>query len=115
MPTLEQAIEYITQGATESDIERIYAAAKERSRALRNVRAAAVRVGAEVQISGIRPKYYVGMSGTVKTVEQKRTRAIVSVLLDARSTEELRLHTFVPNEVERFEVHGIPAMCCAVQ
>ncbi|AVZ70901.1 hypothetical protein SLUN_00075 [Streptomyces lunaelactis] len=114
MSTREQALEFITLHATQSDLDRVYAAAKQRTQTLRDLRAAAVSEGTEVRLSKIKPKYLNGLTGTVKTVEQKRTRAIVSILLDEESTENMRHILYVERGVKRHLLTGVPASVCEV-
>ncbi|MFJ3714092.1 MULTISPECIES: hypothetical protein [unclassified Streptomyces] len=112
--TLAQVVRYITLHADETDIDRIYAAAKERGRTLRNIRAAAVTKGVDVTIAGIRPAYLNGLSGTVTELEQKRTQTVVTVRLDAESTDLLRAHRYVPPSQARGLLR-IPASCCGLK
>ncbi|MGW1976671.1 hypothetical protein [Streptomyces sp. NPDC001889] len=98
--------------ADEDALGRIQSALNQRTRTLREVRAAAVTKGARVRIDNIKPKYLTDLTGTVTAIKQNRTRAIATVELDPDSTDLLRERTYVPAGVERHLLPGIPATCC---
>ena len=89
-PTLATAIEFVTLHASQEDLDRIYGAAKERTRALRQTRAATVTTGVTVRIDKVRPQYLVGLTGTVTATRTPRTKTYVTVELDEASTRTLR-------------------------
>ncbi|MEW2434252.1 hypothetical protein AB0952_08725 [Streptomyces caniferus] len=113
--TLESAIGYITLHATQEDLDRIYAAAKQRTKALRAVRAAAVTKGADIRLGNCNPKYMSGLAGVVVEVRQGRSTTRVDIELDQESTEILRLHRDIPHGVERHQLNNVPASICHVQ
>ncbi|MEU6331597.1 hypothetical protein ABZ851_30600 [Streptomyces sp. NPDC047049] len=114
-PTLESAIGYITLHATQEDLDRINAAVKQRTKALREVRAAAVTKGADVRLGDCRPKYMSGLAGKVVEVRQGRSTTTVDIELDSKSTETLRLHRNIPDGVERHRLNNVPASICHMQ
>ncbi|MFH0246382.1 hypothetical protein ACGRHY_29075 [Streptomyces sp. HK10] len=116
-PTLEAAIGFVSLHASQDDLDRIYAAAKQRTKVLREARAAAVTKGVTVRIDNIKPKYLSGLTGTVTDVSQSRTRTLVTVELDPESTTTLRMASArpIPDGVERYQLTGVPAACCHVQ
>ncbi|MFD3422074.1 hypothetical protein [Streptomyces decoyicus] len=114
-PTLESAIGFITLHATQEDLDRISAAAKQRTKALREARAAAVTKGVDIRLGNCRPKYMSGLTGEVVEVRQGRSSTTVDIVLDATSTEILRLHRHVPDGVERYRLNNVRASVCHVQ
>lgn len=109
--TLADVAEFILTSATQEDIDRIYAAAKSRTRTLRDVVAAQVEVGASTQLQGLSPKYLNGMRGTVTAIRGARG----DVLLDEDSTRSLRYLGFrkyhIPAETTQYTLSGIPLSC----
>ncbi|WP_019061403.1 hypothetical protein [Streptomyces prunicolor] len=116
-PTLATAISFVSLHATQEDLDRIYAAAKERSQALRSTRAASVTTGALIRIDKIRPRYLVGLTGTVTATRTARTKTYATVELDEESTDVLRATgmQYIPTDVKRFSYEGIPTTCCFAQ
>lgn len=112
--TLSDVIEYVTDHADEQDLDRIYAAAKMRTKALRAKVAASVRVGADVSMTGISPKYFEGLTGVVTRIDGDRAR----VRFDERSTDVLRYkgsrRFFIPLDTKEFETGGFPLSTCKV-
>ncbi|MDX3070460.1 MULTISPECIES: hypothetical protein [Streptomyces] len=116
-PTLATAIEFVSLHASQGDLDRIYAAAKERTKALREIRAAAVTTGSLIRIDKIRPTYYNGLTGKVTTTSTARTKTYATVELDEASTMTLRAvgKQYIPSDVKRFTIEGIPTTCCFLQ
>lgn len=119
MPTttaLPELVDKIMGTATEDDLTQIEQAVGLRRRALRQVRAAAVTVGATVTITEISPKYLTGLSGTITTIDKGRH---ASVRLDEESTTTLRFtrqrRFFVRPDVTEYTITGIPLSCCVVR
>ena len=112
--TLSDVLDFITDEATDEDLDRIYEAAKLRNKALRAKIAARVRVGAEVKIGGIKPKYFDGLTGVVT----KTTGTHATVRFDARSTDVLRYkgarRYYIPADTTEYEVGGLPLSTCQV-
>ncbi|MFI8932417.1 hypothetical protein ACIG3E_32735 [Streptomyces sp. NPDC053474] len=113
-PTLETAIGYISLHATQNDLDRIHAAAKQRATALREARAAAVTKGSTVRIGNARPKYMNGLTGVVVDVRQGRS-TVVDLELDAESTDVLRTFRPIPDTVERHTLNNVYASVCHLQ
>ena len=109
--TLSQVTAHIAAHATEGDLDRILEVLKERRKTLASMAAAAVTVGAAVEIVNITPAAYKGKRGTVESIDG----AHAAVKLDADSTEELRWarsrRVNVPNGVKEWTVPGIPLTC----
>ena len=102
---------HIAAHATEGDLDRILEVLKERRKTLASMAAAAVTVGAAVEIVNITPSAYKGKRGTVESIDG----AHAAVKLDADSTEELRWarsrRVNVPHGVKEWTVPGIPLTC----
>lgn len=95
-------------------LDRVIEAVKHRRSALRSIDAANVRVGAEVTIDEIRPKYLVGLSGKVTAIKGQRC----TIRLDKESTTTLRYLSprfTVREDVEEHELGGIPLSCAKVK
>lgn len=109
--TISDALEFIRSHATASDIEKIYAATKERTRNLRAVTAARVQAGANATLDGLSPKYLNGLTGTVSSIQGARG----DVRLDARSTRDLRYlgarKYFISADTTEFTLRGVPLSC----
>lgn len=107
-----EALSYVTDQADVSDLDRLLEAIKRRRRALQAVRAAAVRVGSTVTLDDISPKYLIGLTGAVTTIERNRA----TVTLDANSTARLRYsgrrRFYVPADADAFPLTGVPLSCC---
>ncbi|WP_326693374.1 MULTISPECIES: hypothetical protein [unclassified Streptomyces] len=116
MPTLTDAVSYITQAATQDDLSRVGDAIRERHKTLDAIRAAAVNEGTAVCLTRIKPKFLNGLKGEVVKVSQGRGITRVTVQLTAESTRELRFNKpgWVPQGVERYELGGVPASSCEV-
>lgn len=107
MTTLQDVIAFIASEADADDISRIHGATKQRTRTLRDIRAAAVKIGSEVKITDISPKYLSGMRGEVTEINGKHA----TVLLTKDDTDVLRYsgrRFFVPSGVDRYTLGGLP-------
>lgn len=104
----------VTAHATEADIDRIIDVLKERRKTLASMAAAAVTVGATVEVVNLRPADYKGKRGTVVTI----TGNTASVKFNAESTEELRWSRSqkinVPDGVTEWTANGFPLTCLRV-
>ena len=107
--SLQDAITFITDEATDADLTRLTQAMKLRNSVLRAQRAALVNVGDTVRLIKISPKYLTGLTGTVVEVSPKRSR----VVLDAASTRKLartnQRRFFVASDSTDYELGGLPA------
>lgn len=112
--TLQDVLSFIADKADRDDTDRIFAAARARTKALNAVDAAAVKIGVDVELGGLSPKYLNGLSGTVKGIDG----SYASVLLDESSTVTLRYtprsRFQVPAESQRHLMTGIPLGCCRI-
>ncbi|MGW0868261.1 hypothetical protein [Streptomyces sp. NPDC002611] len=116
-PTLAAAIAFVSLHASQDDLDRIYDAAKKRSKTLRETRAAAVTTGTDIRIDNIRPAYLVGLTGTVTATRTARTKTYATIELDEASTDALRAtgKQWIPQDVKRYSYDGIPTTCCFPQ
>lgn len=106
---------YIALHASAEDIERIHLATRDRSRALRSVRAATIRTGSKVALVNLSPKYLNGLTGVVGAIKGARA----DVLLDAESTSRLAWsgrsrYSIAPGAAE-FTVPGVPLTAMTIQ
>lgn len=113
--TVNDVAEFITNAATEEDLDDVVNAVKARQKALRNLRAMDVKPGVEVTLTGLSPKYLNGLSGTVQ--EGGRGQR-VDVLLDSASTQRLarqgsKFH--IDPDAEEYLLTGVPASTCQAQ
>ena len=110
--SLTNTIEFITDSATETDIDRVIDAINVRRTALRARAAAAVTVGMATRIEGIKPNSLSGLTGTVTRIEGNRA----TVRLDAASTRVARYkgarRFYIPADTTEYEMSGIPLSCC---
>lgn len=114
MITLSEVLEFISTQADDTDIERIYTFAKDRTRQLRDLRAAQVSVGANVRLANLSPKYLNDLTGEVISISGKRC----TVRLTKKSTETLRWASqrfVVPAGIECYELGGVPLSSCVPQ
>lgn len=113
MTTLADVLAFITNQADAEDCARIVKTATARSKSVRNLRAATIRIGDAVSLDGLSPKALNGMSGEVETIKGVRA----NVWLDARSTKTLwfanipRYIGLVQHEDENFLLRGVPLSC----
>ena len=115
--TLSDVLDYIASSATTEDIDRIREFTKNRSRVLRDIRAADVSVGQVVTLQDINPKAMDGMIGTVTKIESGRGKRRATVTLDEASTQRLRFartqfSTQIPAGATEFPIEGVPLTCC---
>ena len=107
-------LDYIIDRADDEDIDRLYEAIKVRNKALRARAAAAVRIGADVTLTAVSPKYLVGMTGTVVGIKGQRA----DVELDEASTSRLRIvgrrRFFIAPDAKRYIVQGVPMSSCSI-
>ena len=110
--TFEDVLDYILDGATDEEIDRVWDAARTRQKVLRAKAAALVSVGTRVTLVDISPKYMAGLTGEVTQIVGNRA----SVLIDGKSTMTLRYkgkrRFYIPRDVEEYEVNGIPLSTC---
>ncbi|HEU0130802.1 MAG TPA: hypothetical protein VFQ85_07405 [Mycobacteriales bacterium] len=110
--TLTDVLTFIAGQASAEDLNRIWDAARARQKALRAIRAAAVNVGQDVVLAGLRPRELDGLTGTVISISRTRGQ----VRLDEASTRRLRdaqiTQTYVPDGVTEHILGGIPLSCC---
>ncbi|MFB6886721.1 hypothetical protein ACFCY8_38565 [Streptomyces noursei] len=112
-PTLLSSIDFISLHATQEDLDRVYAAAKQRTRALREARAASVTKDALIRLANVKPKYMDGLTGKVVDVRHGRSTTKVDIELDPESTNRLRFHRAnIPDDVERHKLTNVPASVC---
>lgn len=109
--TITDVLDYVHTRADDQDIESLVQAARTRRKVLGEQRAATVRVGLEVCLDGLSPKYLNGLTGTVDTLDGNRA----AVKLDEVSTDRLRTsgrRFHVPIDTRRYLLGGIPKACC---
>lgn len=109
--TIEDVFEYVHGHADEEELDSLVEAFKARRKALSEKRALNVKVGTEVTLSGLSPKYLNGLAGTVETVNGSRA----DVRLNEESTQRLRFkgkRFYVPMDEETHLLTGVPKGCC---
>ena len=109
--TITDVLGFMYSEATEEDCEVVFAATRDRLRALRAVRAAGVRTGTHVRLENISPKYLDGLRGEVVSV--KGTRC--DVKLDERSAARLRFTRHAYVEANGGVLAGIPKSACVTE
>ena len=111
-PTLAEATAFILTDATEDDLRRLFDAIKKRRSILRQITAAAVQAGTDVELTGLSPQYLNGLRGTVESIQG----AHATILLDRESTTQLRYsgsrRFHVPDDEERHPLRGVPLGSC---
>jgi hypothetical protein len=110
MTDLPGVVGFILSEATESDIDRIYDAAKQRSKALRAIRAATISVGAEVETTNLSPKYLNGLRGKVQSITGQRA---VLLITDPHSLSQIIDTKYGPitlpgGPVAEYALRGVP-------
>ena len=80
--SLADATNFILTTATETDLDRVIDAVRDRHRTLGKIRAAAVTVGSTVTTKNLDRKFLVGLAGTVATIRGK----FAHLTLDEAST-----------------------------
>lgn len=116
--SLPDIVGYVLDQADENDLDRIAQAMASRRSLLREKAAAAVTVGATVTIDGIRPRYLVGLVGTVKEITTGRGKRLATVTLTKQSTQTLAFASdrfaFLAGQDCTHDLTGIPLSCCKV-
>lgn len=108
----------IVLNADEADLDRIIQTVKDRRKVLTTARAASVQVGVKASLTGISPKYLVGLTGTVVLDPHgRRGQRAFALKLDESSTNRLRGMSgrfyILPDEKEHV-LGGIPMACFKV-
>ena len=111
--TLSAVLRFIMDDATERDLENINEALKIRTKALRSIRAANVKIGDQVCLTGLSPKYLNGLEGIIESATSKHAE----VRLSKMSTTKLRdvggSARFMIGQTEvRHLLSGVPLSCC---
>jgi hypothetical protein len=108
-----------TLDATPADLDRIQAAITTRRNFFRAARAATVYVGAEVELTNIKPKTLAGLQGEVTQIKSERcdvrlTRGATQVLAASgiKFGQAAALHA---DDDGRYTIHGVPLSACAIQ
>lgn len=110
--TITDVLSFILESATREDIDRIWAAARDRQKALGRLDAAKVTKGAAVRLDGLSPKYLNGLTGHVVDINGSRC----TVLLDQPSAERLSFRRFIVRaEDGTYRMGGIPTQCAKVE
>lgn len=109
--TISDVHRFIHEKADRDAIDGIHLACKNRLRTLSDISAAAVQVGMRVRAAGISPKYLVGLTGTVESLDGTYAK----VRLDEASTNRLRYtrqQRFpVAPGVSEYLLEGVPRSC----
>jgi len=110
-PSITDALTFVANAQIEDELNRLQSAINARRQSIAAIRAAAITVGAKVELSNLSPKYVNGLTGTVEAYSRgKRTR--MDVRLDEASTRRLRIlggHRFpVPEGVKEYLFMGVP-------
>jgi hypothetical protein len=115
---LPDIVGYVLEQADENDLDGIAEAMASRRRLLREKAAAAVTVGAPVTIADIRPKYLVGLVGTVKEITTGRGGRIATVTLTKQSTQTLAFtsgkYASLAGQDTTYDLTGVPLSCCKI-
>jgi hypothetical protein len=119
MSDMDRIITFITDQATTADIDRINRAVRTRNEFFRGARAATVYVGAEVELTNIKPKTLAGLQGEVTQIKSERcdvrlTRSATQVLAASgiKFGTAAALHA---DDDGRYTIHGVPLSACAIQ
>jgi len=115
MAQFPEVLEFIAS-ASSQELERITAAAHERSRSLARVRAMSVSGGDTVRIINLSPKALNGCRGEVVSICGQRA----DVRLDAADTERMKRSNlgrrmYIPPTDVQYTVMGVPLQCLEVQ
>jgi len=110
---LAGAVDFIVSRATEPDLDRLFAAVRDRRSALRTVRSAGVTAGRTVRLKELSPRYLCDLVGVVERITGKRC----TVRLDEASTNLLRFSAkrsdLMPGPSEKtFLLPGVPLVSC---
>ena len=106
MALAPSTIQDILANATGDDIDQVISACNTRRATLRQMDAAALRVGEKGRTKGLSPKYLNGLTGMIESPSVIR--------LDEASTEILRYsgkRFYVAPGVKEYVLRGIPAGC----
>jgi hypothetical protein len=107
--------DYIRDYATDGDLEILANAVAHRRQALRDRDAAAIQPGVPVVVRDIRPKYLVGMTGTVTAITTYRRRRHATIALDRDSTQRLASASSTYRhlaDLDSYELTRIPIGFC---
>ena len=108
--SINDVIGFIAGHADENDINLIHQTIKTRNSLLKSQRQSDIKIGDQVELLGLSPKYLNGLMGVVS---QKGTRS--SIVLDERSTGRLRIagrkRFWIAPDANEYELTGIPAGC----
>lgn len=103
--------QFIANQATTDDVDAIHNLLRSRAKALREIRAAQVRVGMAVKTADIKPKYLAHLTGTVSAI----SGTSATITLDKASTRELSLSSMKYHHLldkESHDLSGVPLSCC---
>lgn len=113
--TRTDLVRFVLNQADEADLDALIEAARERRKSLRAITASSVKEGATVKLRDIKPKYLIGLTGTVKAIETIRRKRCAVVTLDRDSTQKLAIsspsHGWLFNH-DSYDLTGIPLSCC---
>ena len=109
--TITDIVDFLHSQATEADLDVMIKAIRNRRKALGDITAAAVKVGINVRLDVLSPKYLNGLTGTVSSIDSGRAH----VDLDENSTDLLRERSkrfYVSPMNQSYTLRGIPMSCC---
>jgi hypothetical protein len=113
--SFSNVVAFTANQATLDDLDKIQTTLATRRTTLDKQRANAIQVGQTVTITNTKTAYFRGMTGTVDNINVAgRGKPRAKVRLDAKSTDELRLHTRVPANVTE-EIVDLPLVCLIPQ
>jgi hypothetical protein len=72
-------VEAIYNGEADDGFDAIFAAIKDRERAVASIRAATLKVGDRIRLTNLRPKYLVGATGTILERGNGKGRFVVQL------------------------------------
>jgi hypothetical protein len=110
--SIAQVIAFIVDRATLANLEPLHGACTDRDAALRAQRARTIEPGHTVKIVDIKPAWMKGMTGTVQSIDHTTRKPRAQVRLDARSTDEARWSTTIPEGATSHLVR-VPLSCLA--
>lgn len=119
MPTLTDALTFITGEADAADLDRVLDAVKTRRKIIGAMRAATVGTGDTVTLAGLSPKVLNGLTGVTLRINGART----DVELDSVGTQRLSFSNtrfadsarMCLRDGKGYTVRGVPLSCCEVQ
>lgn len=105
---------FLAEHATDTHLENLRPAISKRRTALDTIRVTSFKVGDEVIVDKIRPKYLAQLRGTLLEISPLRrgARQGTVIRLDEESTNRLRKHQYIPDEDIRHEIDIIPLNAC---